>query len=50
MSQSAVARIQCSDARVVESAGSIIVQCERSGSLSGSVSFNVTTRDGTATG
>jgi len=45
-----VAGIQCSDARIVESAGMVIVRCERSGSLGTRTSFNITTTNGTATG
>ena len=50
MSQFLVARVQCNDVRVVESAGNAIVQCERSGSIVCSLSFNFTTVDGTAAG
>ena len=42
--------IECSDIKVVESDGNAIIQCTRIGATFGSVSFNVTTVNGTATG
>ena len=50
MSQFVVAIIKCRDITVVESVGNAVVQCTRSGATFSSVSFNVTTVDGTATG
>ena len=50
MSQFIVSIMECSDVTVVESVGNAIVQCTRSGVTFSSVSFNVTTVDGTATG
>ena len=50
MSRFVVAVMQCSDVTVIESDGNAIVQCTRSGAIFCSVSFNVTTVDGTATG
>ena len=50
MSQFVVSVMECSDVTVVESVGNAVVQCTRSGATFSSVSFNVTTVDGTATG
>ena len=50
ISQFVVAVMECSDVTVVESVRNAIVQCTRSGATFSSVSFNVTTVDGTATG
>ena len=50
MSQFVVAVMECSNVTVVESVGNAIVQCIRSGATFSSVSFNVRTFDGTATG
>ena len=50
MSQFVVTVMECSDITVVESDGNAVVQCTRSEATFSSVSFNVITVDGTATG
>ena len=50
MSQFVVPVMQCCDVTVIESDGNAIVRCTRSGATFSSVSFSVTTVDGTATG